>query len=82
MIQGPTVMGGYENNPQANAAAFVEGWFRNGDLGHLDEDGFLFITGRAKEVINRGGEKISPREVDEVLLDHPAVEQAVTFGAG
>jgi acyl-CoA synthetase (AMP-forming)/AMP-acid ligase II len=79
VIRGPGVTAGYENNPQANASAFVDGWFRTGDQGALDADGYLSITGRLKEIINRGGEKISPREVDEVLMDHPAVAQAVTF---
>ncbi|MCA3227425.1 MAG: AMP-binding protein, partial [Burkholderiales bacterium] len=59
--------------------AFTNGWFRTGDQGTLDADGYLSITGRLKEIINRGGEKISPREVDEVLMDHPAVAQVVTF---
>jgi oxalate---CoA ligase len=79
VIRGPNVTAGYENNPAANATAFVDGWFRTGDQGSLDEEGYLTLTGRLKEQINRGGEKISPREVDEVLLDHPAVDQAVTF---
>ena len=79
VIRGANVTPGYENNPQANQAAFTEGWFRTGDQGRLDEEGYLFITGRLKEIINRGGEKISPREIDEVLLDHPSVAQAVTF---
>jgi len=79
-IRGPNVTAGYENNPQANAEAFVGGWFRTGDQGQLDADGYLSITGRLKEIINRGGEKISPREVDEVLMDHPAVAQVVCFG--
>jgi acyl-CoA synthetase (AMP-forming)/AMP-acid ligase II/acyl carrier protein len=79
VIRGANVTPGYENNPQANQAAFMEGWFRTGDQGYLDEEGYLFITGRLKEIINRGGEKISPREIDEVLLDHPSVAQAVTF---
>ena len=70
---------GYENNPDANAAAFAHGWFHTGDQGVLDEDGYLRVTGRLKEIINRGGEKISPLEVDEVLMDHPAVAQVVTF---
>jgi acyl-CoA synthetase (AMP-forming)/AMP-acid ligase II len=70
---------GYENNPKANGEAFTNGWFRTGDQGTLDADGYLSITGRLKEIINRGGEKISPREVDEVLMDHPAVAQVVTF---
>ena len=72
-------MSGYENNPEANAASFVDGWLRTGDRGALDEDGYLFIQGRLKEIINRGGEKIAPREIDEVLLRHPAVKQAVAF---
>ncbi len=80
-IQGPNVMGGYENNPEANATAFFDGtWFRTGDQGVLDENGYLTLTGRLKEMINRGGEKISPREIDEVLLAHPSVAEAVCFG--
>jgi len=78
-IKGPTVIDGYENNPAADAAAFTHGWFRTGDEGYLDGDGYLFLTGRLKEQINRGGEKVSPLEVDEVLLRHEAVAQAVTF---
>ncbi|MGF1624125.1 MAG: acyl--CoA ligase [Alphaproteobacteria bacterium] len=78
-IKGANVTAGYESNPDANAAAFTDGWFRTGDQGMLDAEGYLFITGRLKELINRGGEKIAPREVDEVLMDHPAVAQAVTF---
>ena len=72
-------MQGYENNPTANAEAFSSGWFRTGDEGMMNADGYVSITGRLKEIINRGGEKISPREVDEVLMDHPAIEQVVTF---
>jgi acyl-CoA synthetase (AMP-forming)/AMP-acid ligase II len=79
-IRGATVVDGYENNPTANEAAFTDGWFRTGDEGMLDEDGYLFLTGRLKEQINRGGEKISPLEIDEVLLRHPAVAEAVAFG--
>jgi acyl-CoA synthetase (AMP-forming)/AMP-acid ligase II len=79
VIRGDNVMGGYENNPTANADAFVHGWFRTGDQGVMDTDGFVTITGRLKEIINRGGEKISPREVDEVIMTHPAVHQCVTF---
>jgi acyl-CoA synthetase (AMP-forming)/AMP-acid ligase II len=79
VIRGPNVTGGYENNPTANQGAFTAGWFRTGDQGVIDEAGYLTLTGRLKELINRGGEKISPREVDEVLLDHPAVAQVVTF---
>ncbi len=79
VVRGPNITASYENNPAANEAAFTNGWFRTGDEGYLDEEGYLFIRGRIKEIINRGGEKISPREVDEVLLHHPAVVQAVTF---
>ena len=80
VIRGPNVTSGYDNNPQANEKAFTEGWFRTGDQGRLDEEGYLFLTGRLKEQINRGGEKISPLEIDVVLLDHPSVAQACTFG--
>jgi acyl-CoA synthetase (AMP-forming)/AMP-acid ligase II len=79
VIRGRSVICGYVNNPAANQAAFVAEWFRTGDLGRLDADGYLFLSGRIKELINRGGEKIAPREIDEALLDHPAVAQAVTF---
>ncbi|MBM3458555.1 MAG: AMP-binding protein, partial [Armatimonadetes bacterium] len=80
VIQGPNVTPGYESNPAANAASFTNGWFRTGDLGALDAAGYLTLLGRIKELINRGGEKISPREIDEVLLQHPAVAEAVSFG--
>jgi len=80
VIRGENVTKGYENNPKANAEAFVNGWFKTGDLGNQDSDGYVSITGRLKEIISRGGEKISPREIDEVLMDHPAVQQVVTFG--
>jgi acyl-CoA synthetase (AMP-forming)/AMP-acid ligase II len=80
VIQGPNVVDGYENNPEANASSFTNGWFRTGDQGFLDADGYLMLTGRIKELINRGGEKIGPREIDEVLLTHPAVAEAVAFG--
>ncbi|MGH9559007.1 MAG: acyl--CoA ligase, partial [Bryobacteraceae bacterium] len=80
VIQGPNVVDGYENNPEANAASFTNGWFRTGDQGVLDAGGYLTLTGRIKELINRGGEKIAPREIDEVLLAHPAVAEAVAFG--
>ena len=80
VIRGANVIRGYENNPEANASSFTNGWFRTGDQGYLDEDGYLLLTGRLKEMINRGGEKISPREIDEALLSHPAVDQAVAFG--
>ena len=78
-VRGPNVMAGYENDPQANAAAFADGWFRTGDQGVLDGAGYLRLTGRLKEIINRGGEKVAPREVDEALLAHPAVAQALAF---
>ena len=79
VIRGENVTLGYENNDKANAEAFTHGWFRTGDQGTLTADGYLSLTGRLKEIINRGGEKVSPREVDEVLMDHPAVMQVVTF---
>jgi acyl-CoA synthetase (AMP-forming)/AMP-acid ligase II len=79
VIRGPNVMREYESNPKANADAFYDGWFRTGDQGVMDEDGYVSITGRLKEIINRGGEKISPREVDEIIMEHPAVHQCVTF---
>ncbi len=80
VIQGANVFRGYENNPDANARAFVHGWFRTGDEGLLDEDCYLHLTGRIKDIIIRAGENIAPHEVDEVLLRHPAVAAAVTFG--
>jgi acyl-CoA synthetase (AMP-forming)/AMP-acid ligase II len=80
VLQGPSVIEAYENNPEANAKSFVHGWFRTGDEGILDDEGYLRLTGRIKELINRGGEKIAPREIDEVLLTHPAVSEAVCFG--
>jgi len=79
-IKGPNVFGGYEGNAEANAESFSNGWFRTGDQGYLDADGYLALVGRLKELINRGGEKISPREIDETLLTHPAVAEAVCFG--
>jgi acyl-CoA synthetase (AMP-forming)/AMP-acid ligase II/2-methylisocitrate lyase-like PEP mutase family enzyme len=79
VIRGPNVTPGYVNNPEANATTFSNGWFRTGDQGYLDPEQYLFITGRIKELINRGGEKISPREIDETLMDHPAVAQAIAF---
>ncbi len=79
-IQGANVFRGYENNPEANADAFVNGWFRTGDEGFLDEDCYLHLTGRIKDIIIRAGENIAPHEVDEILLRHPAVAAAVTFG--
>src|SRR5258705_10204334 len=79
-VRGATVTSGYLNNPEANAASFVDGWYRSGDLGSKDEDGYIFVRGRLKEMINRGGEKISPQDVDEVLLSHPEVLEAASFG--
>ena len=79
VIRGPNVAAGYEANPDANAKAFTHGWFRTGDQGAFDAEGFLTLTGRLKELINRGGEKVSPLEVDGVLSAHPAVAQALTF---
>jgi acyl-CoA synthetase (AMP-forming)/AMP-acid ligase II len=79
VIRGDNVTKGYENNPKANADAFTDGWFRTGDQGVMDAERYISLTGRLKEIINRGGEKISPREVDEVFMDHPAVLQVVVF---
>ena len=79
VVKAPNVVDGYENNPQANAKAFTNGWFRTGDRGVIDESGYLSLSGRLKELINRGGEKISPLEVDNVILRHPAVEEVLTF---
>ncbi len=80
VIQGESVFRGYENDPEANRRSFLQGWFRTGDQGYLDADGYLHLTGRIKDLIIRGGENVSPREVDEVLQAHPAVAEAVTFG--
>jgi acyl-CoA synthetase (AMP-forming)/AMP-acid ligase II len=80
VIQGASVVDGYENNPEANLSSYTKGWFRTGDQGVLDQEGYLTLIGRLKEMINRGGEKISPRELDELLLTHPAVAEAVCFG--
>jgi len=79
VIRGENVTAGYENNPQANEENWTGGWFRTGDQGVMDEDGYLRVTGRLKEIINRGGEKVSPKEVDDVLMEHPAVAQVVAF---
>ncbi len=79
VIKGKNVIEKYQNNPEANKKSFTNGWFRTGDQGYFDEDNYLKITDRLKEIINRGGEKISPREVDEVLLSHPSISQAVSF---
>ncbi len=79
-MRGPALTTGYLNNPNANAESFVDGWFHTGDLGRLDRDGYLFIQGRLKEVINRGGEKIAPSDIDTVLLSNPKVFEAASFG--
>jgi len=80
VVRGPNVIDGYESNPEANATSFRDGWFRTGDQGVLDPEGYLTIVGRLKEMILRGGENIAPAEIDEVLLQHPAVAEAVAFG--
>jgi len=80
VVKGDTVFSGYEDAPEENAAAFTDGWFRTGDMGYLDRDGYLFLSGRKKELINKGGEKISPEEIDTVLKSHPRVRDAMTFG--
>jgi acyl-CoA synthetase (AMP-forming)/AMP-acid ligase II/acyl carrier protein/lauroyl/myristoyl acyltransferase len=80
VVRGPSVFDGYLDDPEANQAAFVDGWYRTGDLGRLDAEGFLTITGRAKEIINRGGEKISPREIETVMAEHPAIRDVKAFG--
>jgi acyl-CoA synthetase (AMP-forming)/AMP-acid ligase II len=79
-IEGANVIDGYDGKPEANAAGFTNGWFRTGDLGVIDAAGYLTLVGRLKEMINRAGEKIAPHEVDEVLLQHPTVAEAVCFG--
>jgi acyl-CoA synthetase (AMP-forming)/AMP-acid ligase II len=81
VVRGPNVTRGYHNNPEANASSFTNGWFRTGDRGVMDEAGYVTLIGRIKELINRGGEKISPLEVDATLLAHPAVAEAATFAA-
>jgi amino acid adenylation domain-containing protein len=78
-LRGPNITTGYDNNPEANRETFTDGWFRTGDQGHLDTEGYLFITGRIKEIINRGGEKISPYEIEATLQEHPMIAQAVVF---
>ncbi len=80
VIKGPNIFHGYEHNPEANTSSFTDGWFRTGDEGMLDVDGYLTLLGRLKEIINRSGEKISPQEIDEILLSHPSVAEAVAFG--
>ena len=79
-IRGPAVISGYRNNPEATRKAFHDGWFLTGDVGYLDDEGFLFVTGRIRDIINRGGEKVLPAEIDETLMEHPSVLDAVAFG--
>ena len=79
VVQGETVFCGYEDAPEENKVAFIDGWFRTGDIGYLDEEGYLYITGRKKELINKGGQKISPAEIDTVLMTHPSVKLAMAF---
>ena len=79
LVGGPTVVSGYLDAPELTSAAFADGWFRSGDIGSIDEEGFLTLHGRKNDLINRGGEKISPIEVDEALLRHPAVAEAAAF---
>src|SRR5438128_199112 len=78
-IRGQNVIEAYKNNPAANDAAFANGWCRTGDQGVLDEEGYLSLTGRIKEIIDRGGEKVAPREIEDVLISHPGVQQVVVF---
>lgn len=80
IVKGDNITPGYHNNPRANKESFKDGWFYTGDLGYFDEDGYLFLTGRRKELINRAGEKISPREVDEILYQLPQIETAGVVG--
>ena len=79
LVRGPAVMRGYENDAEANQLAFHDGWLRTGDLGWIDGEGYLFITGRVSELINRGGVKVSPSEVDLAFMQHPGVREAATF---
>jgi oxalate---CoA ligase len=79
VVRGASVTQGYEAAPEANAEAFRDGWFRTGDLGALDADGYLFLKGRLTDLVNRGGEKVSPRDVEETLHQHPAVADTVAF---
>ena len=79
LIKGKSILKKYIASQEINKGSFVNGWFRTGDLGYFDKDGYLFISGRIKEIINRGGEKISPKEVDEVFSSYKKVNKAVSF---
>lgn len=79
LVKGPSVFSGYEDDPENNKNTFVDGWFRTGDMGYVDEDGYIFITGRIKEMINRGGEKVSPYALEKAILSHPGFRDAVVF---
>jgi fatty-acyl-CoA synthase len=79
-VIGPAVFAGYYNNPEANAKAFRNGWFRTGDLGHMDEQGFVYITGRASDMYISGGSNIYPREIEEKILQHPAISEVAVLG--
>ncbi len=79
VVKGETVFRGYEDDPDENAAVFTDGWFRTGDMGYLDDEGYLFLTGRKKELINKGGRKIAPEEIDTILRSHPDVREAMAF---
>ena len=79
-VIGPAVFAGYYDNPDANAKSFRDGWFRTGDLGHVDEQGFLYITGRASDMYISGGSNIYPREIEEKILAHPAVAETAVLG--
>jgi acyl-CoA synthetase (AMP-forming)/AMP-acid ligase II len=81
VVKGPLVYDGYLDDPEATSRSFDDGWYRTGDLGKFDTDGFLYLTGRIKDVINQGGEKISPAEIDGILASHPAVADGAAFGA-
>lgn len=80
-VRGPNIFGGYWERPQANAEAFTpDGWFRTGDLGTLDEDGYVRIVGRAKELIISGGFNVYPREVEDLIGDHPRIDEVAVVG--
>jgi long-chain acyl-CoA synthetase len=79
-IRGSIVMNGYWNNPQATAQTIIDGWLHSGDIGHMDENGYVFITDRKKDMIIKGGENISPRQIEEAIHKHPAVAECAVFG--